>query len=35
LGTVALALIKRNITDDAELRVGEAAAAIDVPGEPV
>jgi folate-binding Fe-S cluster repair protein YgfZ len=33
LGPVALAVIKRSVADDAALRVGPAAAAID-PGEP-
>jgi folate-binding protein YgfZ len=30
LGLVALAVIKRNVADDAELRVGESVAAVDV-----
>jgi folate-binding Fe-S cluster repair protein YgfZ len=32
LGMIALALVRQNVPDDADLRVGEAAAAID-PGE--
>jgi folate-binding protein YgfZ len=30
LGQIALAVVKRNVADDAELRVGESVAAIDV-----
>jgi folate-binding Fe-S cluster repair protein YgfZ len=31
LGMIALAVLKRNVADDASLLVGESAAAIDIP----